>query len=163
MLNWAVEEGLIPKNPITDVYLRQREEDGQRGERPGEWFTEDQMAKMERFLANNDPEMGQSFVFMCNTGLRVSELLSLEWSQVDIEKRRIFIPAEKNKTNTNRYVPLNPKAMAVIEHLYLKKPYAPHVFRHLHVNTFIRKFGRYTERALEIRSHRTPAGGPSPR
>jgi integrase len=62
--------------------------------------------------------------------MRIGELWSLEWNQVDIEKRTLHLPAEKTKTNAPRTVPLNNACMEVIERLYVKKEHAPFVLWH---------------------------------
>ena len=52
-----------------------------------------------------------------NTGCRKTELLTLTWSDVDIQKRYICIQAKHSKSNKPRTLPLNRQAMQAIENL----------------------------------------------
>lgn len=49
-----------------------------------------------------------------NTGIRQGELFSLEWAQVDMERRTLTVLASHAKGNATRTVPLNAEAMAVL-------------------------------------------------
>ena len=49
------------------------------------------------------------------TGMRVSELLSARWENVDVERRTLFVPT--SKTGRTRHVPLAHVALAVIDAL----------------------------------------------
>lgn len=48
------------------------------------------------------------------TGMRRTELLGLQWHEVDLERRLIRLPAERCKTNKARNVPLCDDAVAVL-------------------------------------------------
>lgn len=52
--------------------------------------------------------------FALSTGARMSEILSLEWSQVDIEKKLCWVTGDKAKSGKSRPIPLNSDAMSVI-------------------------------------------------
>ena len=73
------------------------------------WLTEDE----ERRLLVNSPEwLREIIVFALNTGLRQDELLSLEWSRVNLLRRTILIRKTKNyKPNT---LPLNSIAQNIL-------------------------------------------------
>jgi len=43
-----------------------------------------------------------------HTGMRLQEILTLEWDRVDLEKNRLFVPKHLAKTNVERYVPITP-------------------------------------------------------
>lgn len=49
------------------------------------------------------------------TGMRVSELLSSRWDNVDLERRTLFVPT--SKTGRSRYVPLAQAAIVIIERI----------------------------------------------
>jgi integrase len=52
--------------------------------------------------------------FALATGMRAGEILSLEWAQVQIERRLVSVLASKAKSGSSRPVPLNDDALAVI-------------------------------------------------
>ena len=67
----------------------------------------------EKLLENAAPFLQDLIVFGLNTGLRVGEIFSLRWSNVDMEKNILNVFA--HKTWKTRAVPLNTKTRAVIE------------------------------------------------
>ena len=67
------------------------------------------------------------------TGMRRSELLALQWSNVDLEKRIAFLPITKN--GESRGVPLSTRAVAIL--------------RGLPTSTTGRVFGALTVEALK--------------
>ncbi|WP_144096740.1 site-specific integrase [Croceicoccus sediminis] len=84
--------------------------------------------KRERFLTSEEaerllnaagqsanPQMRNIVALLLLTGARRNELLTAEWSNVDLESRTWFIP--DSKTGQPRYVPLSQTAMEVIEAL----------------------------------------------
>jgi integrase len=67
-----------------------------------------------KFLANATPYVRDIAVFALNTGLRIGEILSLTWEQVDLEKNLINVFAQK--THKIRPVPLNTEARRVLNY-----------------------------------------------
>jgi integrase len=49
-----------------------------------------------------------------NTGLRRGELLSLQWSDVDLEAKVITIQARNAKNGRQRHIPINAEALSVL-------------------------------------------------
>ncbi len=67
----------------------------------------------EKRLLENSPEwLREIMVFALNTGLRKDEILSLEWSRVDFERKTILI--QKTKNGKPRTIPLNQSALNVL-------------------------------------------------
>lgn len=71
--------------------------------------------------------MLQAFVALSiDTGLRHGELLSLEWANVDLRRRELYVPKERAKSGVGRRVPLLPRALDVLRSLPRNKV-GPHV------------------------------------
>jgi integrase len=76
------------------------------------WLT----SKETECLKNELPEhLADAMEFALHTGLRESNISSLEWSQINFDRCHAFIPAEKSKSGLAIAVPLNSQAMAVVE------------------------------------------------
>lgn len=65
------------------------------------------------FLQHATPYVQDIARFALNTGLRIGEIFSLRWSQVDMEKRIISVLAPK--TDKLREVPINVQALTVLQ------------------------------------------------
>jgi site-specific recombinase XerD len=102
--NLAVKEWeWLKDNPVSRV---QKERENNEVDR---WLTEVE----ERRLLDNSPDwLRKIIVFALNTGLRQDELLSLEWSRVNLLRKTILI--QKTKNNKPNTLPLNSIAMNVI-------------------------------------------------
>lgn len=60
-----------------------------------------------------DGPMRSVIIVAVNTGMRLGEILSLSWSQIDLDRGEILIP--KTKTDEPRSIPLPPPAAAQIQ------------------------------------------------
>jgi integrase len=76
------------------------------------WITPEEAER----LKNELPEhLADAMEFALHTGLRESNISSLEWSQIDFDRCHAFIPADKSKSGLAIAVPLNSKSMEVIK------------------------------------------------
>jgi len=74
----------------------------------------------EKLLHNAAPFMQDLIVFGLNTGLRVGEIFSLRWSNVDMDQNVLNVFA--HKTWKTRTVPMNQKCVRLSKHgLYTGK------------------------------------------
>jgi integrase len=51
-----------------------------------------------------------------NTGMRASEIRALTWAQVDLLGQALTVGKSKTSAGTGRFIPLNPRAVAVLTH-----------------------------------------------
>ncbi len=73
------------------------------------WLTKDE----EKEILENSPEwLRDIIIFALNTGLRLQEFLSLEWSRVNLVRRTILIKETKN--GSPKTLPLNKIALDVL-------------------------------------------------
>lgn len=74
------------------------------------WITHEEA---ERLIACADkPWIRNIIQFALATGCRAGEILSLDWSAVDMDKRHAYIGAENAKSGRSRAIPLNDLAIA---------------------------------------------------
>ncbi len=69
----------------------------------------------EKLLANAAPHIRQLVVCALDTGMRLGEILELQWKDVSLKKRLIMI--EKSKTGRRREVPVSDRLGAILESL----------------------------------------------
>ena len=65
----------------------------------------------EQLLKELPFKLKQITAIALNTGMRRMEILSLEWKDVDFEKKELTVLTEKSKTEKERMIPLNEKAL----------------------------------------------------
>jgi integrase len=96
MLNKAIEWNLLFSNPIGKLTLAKEE--------PKERIlSEKEIPKLINLA--NDP-LKSIILVALNTGMRLGEILNLEWAQVNLGSKTIFIPIKKAKSRKIRRIPL---------------------------------------------------------
>lgn len=100
--------GLCEKNPVLAVKFFKPESRRDRFLTP-----EEETALLDKAATPLQP----AIVFSLNTGLRLREMLSLTWSQVDMRRGEVIVTAEKAKGKRSRRVPLNQAARAALDSL----------------------------------------------
>ena len=115
MFNKAVEWGVIKKeNPMKSVKMLKGVKNRLRYLMPDE---------VQRLIENCPEHFRPIVMFALHTGCRKEEILSLKWSQVNLEQKMISLTDTKN--HERREVPINETAKEVL--LSLKKE-GPYVF-----------------------------------
>lgn len=87
--------------------IRMRKEDNKRIR----WITPEEAERLKSELPKH---LANAMEFSLHTGLRASNVSTLEWSQIDFDRRHAFIPAHKSKSGKAIAIPLNSKSMEVI-------------------------------------------------
>lgn len=116
-LNVAVEEKLIEKNPLTNDLLFDVDET------PIKFFSEEQINKVLNQIQCNHKR--NIYKFAIQTGMRLSEILFLQYSDLNLEEMTIRITNKDNfrvKTGEIRYLPLTPNLLELIDLKYIDKP-----------------------------------------
>ena len=102
--NLAVKEWeWLNENPVAKVPNEKENSERDR------WLTEEEEGKI---LANSPVRIREIVVFLLNTGLRIEECLSLEWSRVNLLRKTILI--QKTKSGRPKTLPLNATALEVL-------------------------------------------------
>ncbi len=98
------------KNPIRAVQSKPVNNARQR------YVTADEAAKLIAAAeASRNRQLAAIVSLLLLTGMRVSELLSAKWANVDLDRRTLFVPT--SKTGRSRFVPLAQAAVDVIDNL----------------------------------------------
>jgi len=75
------------------------------------WLTPEQVKRLLNELPIHQQEM---VIFALSTGLRQSNVLNLEWCQLDLKRKAAWIHPDQAKARKAIHVPLNSVAMAVL-------------------------------------------------
>jgi integrase len=105
--SWCITEGLLDANPVAGTALAN--ENGSR-ERV---LTRDELRKLLHALG--DDPFSDIVCLLLLTGQRRTEVGKLQWSEVDLARKLIVLPAERTKNGRLHEVPLSHQALAVVE------------------------------------------------
>jgi integrase len=101
----AIAWDYLDANPVRQFGKRHIKESAPRTTYPT-------VEQVERLVAHASPTAGRIIHLLAQTGMRMDEVCSLEWSQVSIPRREIRLT--KTKTSSPRVVPLSDDALSTI-------------------------------------------------
>ena len=107
----ALVQELVEVNPLRNLKV------GKAKPRPQPVYSLDDV---ERILQAAPEPFASAFGLLAFTGMRIGELAHLEWSDVDLEDRWLHVREKEGwqpKTGQNRSLPLNDRAMSILEAL----------------------------------------------
>lgn len=78
------------------------------------WLTRGEYGKI---LAKASSAMLPIVTLLVETGMRLGELLALEWRDVNLDRREIYLHGPRTKTGSSRTVPLSDEAIATLRTL----------------------------------------------
>ncbi|MEP1472168.1 MAG: tyrosine-type recombinase/integrase [Halieaceae bacterium] len=111
-LNLAVDWEMLKTNPVARVKLFNQDNQVER------YLNQEEMQRLLRVLkADHNRVVCNVILFLLSTGARVSEALSADWNDIDIENRVWVIQATNSKSKKKRSVPLNDVAIGVLDAL----------------------------------------------
>lgn len=109
MYSWAISQGLLSENPVRSVQKippGRRERYLTRAEAQGVYEATYDMSAAGEILEAH----GAIIRLLLLTGARKSEILQLEWQEVDLERGVILLPSHRSKTG-RKAIPLNSVAV----------------------------------------------------
>lgn len=117
-LNWCVESRYIGEN----VFQNLKKIKVNKPDLPV-YITVDQLKKCEEYMKGNKKyEYFYPFFFLAvRTGMRSSEISNLKMHHVDMENKKIVLPANMTKSGYSRVIPLNAETVAFIKSLNRKR------------------------------------------
>jgi len=69
----------------------------------------------QKLLDAANPHLRAVVVALLDTAARLGEILSLQWREVNLDRRELVIRAEKSKTRTERIVPISTRLLGLLE------------------------------------------------
>lgn len=103
-LHWLHREGLIqklPKLPIVDGEIAE-----------GKVFSKEMMQSL---LVRAPEDLKLQIILAYTMGMRIGEIMSLEWNQVDLTKKTIYLPASKTKIRKERTFGISEAAFSILK------------------------------------------------
>ncbi len=94
----------VRENPVLKVSMEQENNKRDR------WLKGEEEMKL---LAASPPWLRELIIFALNTGMRLSEILELKWSEVDLS--RITVTVIRSKNGEKRTIPLNWRAFEMLQ------------------------------------------------
>ena len=110
LFNFGVEEKFCTTNPAVDIKVRDR---GEGKTKPHVLPVKD----VEKIMQHTETKEAGMIPYMALTifaGVRPAEAQRLDWKDIDIARSEVFISDAVSKTHDERYVPLEPNALAWI-------------------------------------------------
>jgi integrase len=102
--HWLYRNGEIPKIP--------KLEDVDPETKAGKVYTK---AEIARLLDHSNDNLYLQIILALTMGMRLGEILSLEWSQIDFVKNTIHLPAEKTKIRKARTFGISENALSLLK------------------------------------------------
>jgi len=118
MLNIAIEEGYLEHNPVTKIKFYSEKDNLKE-----RILSEEE----EKRLMDESPDHLKSIITVAlQTGMRLGEILNLEWEQIDFQDQSILV--EKTKSGRSRTIPINPLLFKELQKLRSDNGQSPYVF-----------------------------------
>ncbi|HKW35435.1 MAG TPA: site-specific integrase [Candidatus Acidoferrum sp.] len=105
----GIESGKVKENPARLVKHRQENNTRVR------WLSNEEEVRLRTYIQNTFPEHIQELDLALHTGMRLGEMYSLTWENVNTSRKVLTIPRSKN--GETRHVPLNATAISALAEL----------------------------------------------
>lgn len=114
-LNLAVEWEFLEANPATRIPLFHEDN------KVENYLNDDELERLLTVLHTDENRtVCQIALFLLSTGCRLNEVLSAQWSDIDLKKKIFLVRASNSKSKRLRVVPLNESALGVLNQLDTK-------------------------------------------
>jgi integrase len=107
---WCLEEGLLRVNPALPLRAIPQDAHEPRS------LTADELSRLRAVWASErvNVVVSNAMSFACETGLRIGNVVALDWSEVDLTRGWIEIKAEKMKARRDFSAPLSVRALEIL-------------------------------------------------
>jgi integrase len=106
---WCVSQGLLEINPVQGTAKASEKNSRERV------LSREELKALWRGLGDDD--FSNIVRLLLLTGQRRNEIGKLVWSEVDLARKQIILPASRAKNGREHCVPLSPQALAVLERM----------------------------------------------
>jgi site-specific recombinase XerD len=103
----GIESGKVKENPARLVKHRQENNARVR------WLSNEEEVRLRTYIQNTCPEHIPELDLALHTGMRLGEMYSLTWENVNMSRKVLTIPRSKN--GEMRHVPLNAAALSALD------------------------------------------------
>ena len=124
----GIESGKVKENPARLVKHRQENNARVR------WLSNEEEVRLRTYIQNTCPEHIPELDLALHTGMRLSEMYSLTWENVNTSRKVLTIPRSKN--GETRHVPLNATALSALAELRKRSDGTGPVVRNLDGDPF---------------------------
>src|SRR6516225_5683080 len=107
LFSWCITEGLLETNPVQGTAKA-----NQNGSRE-RVLTSDELRQLWHGLG--DDRFSEIVRLLLLTGQRRNEIGHLQWSEIDLARKMIILPASRVKNGRQHEVPLSHQALAILE------------------------------------------------
>jgi site-specific recombinase XerD len=118
--NKAVQWNFAKKNPFKHV------KEFTIAQKAPIFFTKEQIKKLLDHITNEDKWLEEIIIFAVNTGVRVGELVNIEWADIDFNRKIIKISQKKDfttKSRRERVIPMNEEVFNLLATLRRNSSY----------------------------------------
>jgi integrase len=164
VFNHAIDDEIITVNPCSGILKRMKLE--RRSKPKINPYTKEEMNQFLEFCRQSYSAKYPLFLCAFKTGLRIGELLALEWKDIDFKKKKIAVGKSfrrgvvgETKTGKDRKVDMTDQLCKVLQGLHSERKRVEIVFhesgKRIPQNTLRRLFSRITDNASmrKIRFH----------
>ena len=124
----GIESGKVKENPARLVKHRQENNARVR------WLSNEEEVRLRTYIQNTCPEHIPELDLALHTGMRLGEMYSLTWENVNMSRKVLTIPRSKN--GETRHVPLNATALSALGELRKRSDGTGSVVRNLDGDPF---------------------------
>lgn len=135
VINSAVRSGIMANNPCdkVDNSLKPKQESAER-----EFLTADELCKL--METNPTDHTRKTFLFGCFTGLRHSDIVTLQWEDIKQTEDGLIIRKKQQKTENIVEIPMNKAAISLLPERKEKGLIFGDKFTQVHRNKIIRRW-----------------------
>jgi integrase len=113
ILNWAADRSILTVNPAAGIKAKTLV--GRRAVARNRVLDDAELAAVWRAIPAVGEPFGSVYRLLLLTGLRLNEVAAAHWSDIDLDKGELNIPATRSKNGLAQVVPLPPMAVEIIK------------------------------------------------